>query len=69
MPPEVEAAIALCNKRVEVVGADLYKVTAEVTSAVETLAASKRMDGTMVRAEVQARPRLDQATGLKKVQR
>ena len=42
--PEVVEALALCNKRIEVVGTDLYKVTQEVTDAVDVMAATKSLD-------------------------
>ena len=38
-------AIALCNRRIEVVGTDLYKVTQEVTDAVDLMVASKNLGG------------------------
>mmetsp|Transcript_20562 Transcript_20562/g.33311 ORF Transcript_20562/g.33311 Transcript_20562/m.33311 type:complete len:283 (-) Transcript_20562:46-894(-) len=45
LTPEVVDAIALCNRRIEVVGTDLYKVTQEVTEAVSVMVASKSLEG------------------------
>jgi hypothetical protein len=36
-PPAVADAIALVNRRIEVLGTDLYKVTQEMTDAVDVM--------------------------------
>jgi len=53
-PLEVVDAIALCNRRIEVVGTDLYKVTQEVTEAVSVMVASKSLEGGSMEAVLSA---------------